>query len=144
LGQPKGFIVLELRNISFSVPESTPTSDHPTIRTIIDDLTFTFEPGGFYAISAAVLLTLLFLFLNRPASGAELSDSHIRKSIGNHVISETAVSPDQVDIKVNNRDRDPFGISEQPVAENMGPENCRKHPRCAIGDRHRNGKTCHP
>jgi Fe-S cluster assembly ATP-binding protein len=43
--------MLELRNIGFSVPESTPASDHPTIRTIIDDLTFTFEPGGFYAIT---------------------------------------------------------------------------------------------
>ena len=50
---------------------------------------------------AAVLLTLLFLFFNRPASGAELSDSHIRRSIGKHVISETAVTQDQVDIKVN-------------------------------------------
>jgi Fe-S cluster assembly ATP-binding protein len=43
--------MLELRNISFSVPESDSQSASPKLKTIIDDVSFTFKKGGFYAIT---------------------------------------------------------------------------------------------
>ena len=38
--------------------------------------------------------------MTRPAAGRELTDDTIRRSIERHVVAETAISPDQVDIKV--------------------------------------------
>jgi len=43
--------MLELLNITFRVPESDSTVEGPSRRTIIDDVNFTFEPGGFYAVT---------------------------------------------------------------------------------------------
>ena len=71
--------MLELRNIDFSVPESTPRSDLPTVRTIIDDLTFTFEPGGFYAItgpngSGKTTIAKLIMGINESTQGHIIFD----------------------------------------------------------------------
>ena len=38
--------------------------------------------------------------MNRPAFGLELTDDNIRRSIERHIVSEAALSQDQVDIKV--------------------------------------------
>ncbi|MBR9987800.1 MAG: BON domain-containing protein [Desulfosarcina sp.] len=48
-------------------------------------------------------MTILFsvFFMYRPVAGRELTDSTIGESIGRHILSETAIAPDQVDIKVN-------------------------------------------
>jgi len=43
--------MLELQNISFTAPESDSGSDSPPVRSIINDISFTFEPGKFYAIT---------------------------------------------------------------------------------------------
>jgi Fe-S cluster assembly ATP-binding protein len=43
--------MLELRNIGFSVPAKDSESDSPNQKTIVDDVSFTFEQGGFYAIT---------------------------------------------------------------------------------------------
>jgi len=50
-----------------------------------------------------LLMTILFsvLFMYRPAAGRELTDDTIRESIGRHILSETAIAPGDVDIKVN-------------------------------------------
>jgi Fe-S cluster assembly ATP-binding protein len=75
-GQPKkkGFIMLELRNIGFSVPESDSGSQPPPMQTIIDNVTFTFEKGGFYAItgpngSGKTTIAKLIMGINESTQG---------------------------------------------------------------------------
>jgi len=70
----KGFIMLELRNIGFSVPESDSGSESPPLRTIIDNVTFTFEKGGFYAItgpngSGKTTIAKLIMGINESTQG---------------------------------------------------------------------------
>jgi Fe-S cluster assembly ATP-binding protein len=43
--------MLELRNIGFSVPGSDSGSEPKAPKTIVEDISFTFEPGRFYAIT---------------------------------------------------------------------------------------------
>jgi len=43
--------MLELQNISFKAPESESGKESPALRSIISDMSFTFEPGKFYAIT---------------------------------------------------------------------------------------------
>lgn len=43
--------MLELQNISFKAPASDSGSDSPPVQSIINDISFTFEPGKFYAIT---------------------------------------------------------------------------------------------
>ena len=43
--------MLELRNIGFSVPVSDSAAEPDSQKSIVDDITFTFEPGRFYAIT---------------------------------------------------------------------------------------------
>lgn len=43
--------MLELRDIGFSVPDSDAGAEPGFRKTIVDDITFTFEPGRFYAIT---------------------------------------------------------------------------------------------
>lgn len=71
--------MLELRNIGFSVPEATPTSDRPAVRTIIENLSFTFEPGGFYAItgpngSGKTTIAKLIMGINASTQGQIIFD----------------------------------------------------------------------
>lgn len=68
--------MLELRHITFKVPESDASSGSSSERTIIDDLSFTFETGKFYAItgpngSGKTTLAKLIMGIN------ELSDGQI-------------------------------------------------------------------
>ena len=51
-----------------------------------------------WAVLIAMIVTVLFM--TRPAAGRELTDDTIRRSIERHVVAETALSPDQVDITV--------------------------------------------
>lgn len=51
-----------------------------------------------WALLMAVLST--FFLMNHPAFGLEMTDDTIRRSIERHVVSEAALSQDQVDIKV--------------------------------------------
>jgi Fe-S cluster assembly ATP-binding protein len=66
--------MLQLNNISFSVPEADAGSDIPTVRTIIEDFSFAFEPGRFYAItgpngSGKSTLAKLIMGINAPTKG---------------------------------------------------------------------------
>lgn len=63
--------MLELRNITFKAPES---DKNPSVRTIINDVSFTFEPGGFYAItgpngSGKTTLAKLIMGINKLTTG---------------------------------------------------------------------------
>ncbi|WP_319406040.1 BON domain-containing protein [uncultured Desulfosarcina sp.] len=55
--------------------------------------------GRSWALRMTIFCTVLFMY--RPATGRELTDSTIRESIGKHILYETAIAPGQVDIKVN-------------------------------------------
>jgi len=66
--------MLQLNNISFSVPEADAGSDISTVRTIIEDFSFVFEPGRFYAItgpngSGKSTLAKLIMGINAPTKG---------------------------------------------------------------------------
>lgn len=66
--------MLELKNISFRTPESDAGAQSPADRTIIHDLSFTFESGGFYAItgpngSGKTTLAKLIMGINELTSG---------------------------------------------------------------------------
>jgi Fe-S cluster assembly ATP-binding protein len=66
--------MLELKNVSFRTPETDIDSQNPTTRTIIHDLSFTFEPGKFYAItgpngSGKTTLAKLIMGINELSSG---------------------------------------------------------------------------
>ena len=71
--------MLELRNISFSVPESDSGSESPKLRRIVDDVGFTFERGGFYAItgpngSGKSTLAKLIMGINESTQGKIIFD----------------------------------------------------------------------
>ncbi|MBE1426900.1 Fe-S cluster assembly ATP-binding protein [Desulfomicrobium macestii] len=66
--------MLELKNITYRVPESDVDAQSPSGRTIIHDLSFTFEAGGFYAItgpngSGKTTLAKLIMGINELTSG---------------------------------------------------------------------------
>ena len=66
--------MLELKNITYRVPESDVDAQSPSGRTIIHDLSFTFEAGGFYAItgpngSGKTTLAKLIMGINEITSG---------------------------------------------------------------------------
>lgn len=66
--------MLELKNISFKTSESGAGAQSPADRTIIHDLSFTFESGGFYAItgpngSGKTTLAKLIMGINELTSG---------------------------------------------------------------------------
>jgi Fe-S cluster assembly ATP-binding protein len=66
--------MLELKNISFTAPESDAGAQSPADRTIIHDLSFTFESGKFYAItgpngSGKTTLAKLIMGINELSSG---------------------------------------------------------------------------
>lgn len=52
-----------------------------------------------WAVVISMLLTVLFM--TRPVAGREVTDGTIRESLGKHILSETAIEPGTVDIKVN-------------------------------------------
>ncbi|MFO7614873.1 MAG: ATP-binding cassette domain-containing protein [Bacteroidales bacterium] len=66
--------MLELKNISFTTPGSDDGAQSPADRTIIHDLSFTFEAGGFYPIagpngSGKTILAKLIMGINKLTSG---------------------------------------------------------------------------
>jgi Fe-S cluster assembly ATP-binding protein len=66
--------MLELKNITYRVPESDAVTQSPADRTIIHDLSFTFEAGGFYAVtgpngSGKTTLAKLIMGINTLTSG---------------------------------------------------------------------------
>jgi Fe-S cluster assembly ATP-binding protein len=66
--------MLELKNITYRVPESDGDAQSPSGRTIIHDLSFTFEAGRFYAItgpngSGKTTLAKLIMGINEITSG---------------------------------------------------------------------------
>lgn len=66
--------MLELKNVTYRVPGSDTDAQTPTDRTIIHDLSFTFEAGGFYAItgpngSGKTTLAKLIMGINEITSG---------------------------------------------------------------------------
>lgn len=66
--------MLELKNITFRVPESDGVGQSPADRTIIHDFSFTFEDGRFYAItgpngSGKTTLAKLIMGINELTSG---------------------------------------------------------------------------
>lgn len=66
--------MLELRNISFRAPDADGDSQNPGARTIIQDLSYTFEAGKFYAItgpngSGKTTLAKLVMGINELTSG---------------------------------------------------------------------------
>jgi Fe-S cluster assembly ATP-binding protein len=66
--------MLELKNITYKVPASDADTQSPVDRTIIHDLSFTFEAGGFYAItgpngSGKTTLAKLVMGINELTSG---------------------------------------------------------------------------
>jgi Fe-S cluster assembly ATP-binding protein len=66
--------MLELKNITYRVPESDAGTQSPADRTIIHDLSFTFEAGGFYAVtgpngSGKTTLAKLIMGINELSSG---------------------------------------------------------------------------
>ncbi|MCB2169210.1 MAG: ATP-binding cassette domain-containing protein [Deltaproteobacteria bacterium] len=66
--------MLKLQNMTFKVPETDSDSGDPSLRTIIDDISFTFESGRFYAItgpngSGKSTLAKLIMGINAPTKG---------------------------------------------------------------------------
>ncbi|MFP4533296.1 MAG: ABC transporter ATP-binding protein [Desulfobacterales bacterium] len=66
--------MLELQNISFTAPVAEPGSESQPLRAIIEDLSFTFEPGKFYAItgpngSGKTTLAKLIMGINELTAG---------------------------------------------------------------------------
>ena len=66
--------MLELQNISFQAPEAVNSGQMPLLRTIIDNVSFTFERGGFYAItgpngSGKTTLAKLIMGINELTGG---------------------------------------------------------------------------
>jgi len=66
--------MLKLRHITFRVPESDSASQGSSWHTIIDDVDFTFEAGGFYAItgpngSGKTTIAKLIMGINEPTEG---------------------------------------------------------------------------
>lgn len=81
--------MLELKNITFSVPES---QESGTMRTIIENLSFTFEAGKFYAItgpngSGKSTLSKLIMGVHPVTSGSVVFD---KKDITSLSITERA------------------------------------------------------
>jgi len=83
--------MLELKNVMFSVPEAD-SQESGTMRTIIENLSFTFEPGKFYAItgpngSGKSTLSKLIMGVHPVTSGAVVFDG---KDITSLSITERA------------------------------------------------------
>ena len=73
--------MLELQNISFKAPEAESKSDSPAMRTIVNDVSFTFEPGKFYAItgpngSGKTTVAKLIMGINELSSGKILFEGN--------------------------------------------------------------------
>ena len=43
--------MLELQNVKFDVPDADAGGENPPRKTIVNDVSFTFKTGGFYAIT---------------------------------------------------------------------------------------------
>jgi Fe-S cluster assembly ATP-binding protein len=72
--QKKGLIMLQLRNVTFNAPESKSGEIIPSQQVIVDDVSFTFESGGFYAItgpngSGKTSLAKLIMGINELSAG---------------------------------------------------------------------------
>jgi Fe-S cluster assembly ATP-binding protein len=71
--------MLELQNLVFEAPDAETDKESPPLRTIIDDISFTFEAGGFYAVtgpngSGKTTIAKLIMGINEPSSGRILLD----------------------------------------------------------------------
>jgi Fe-S cluster assembly ATP-binding protein len=71
--------MLELKNVKFDVPDADANDKIPVQKTIVDDVSFTFEAGGFYAItgpngSGKTSLAKLIMGINTLTSGKILLD----------------------------------------------------------------------
>ena len=66
--------MLTIENVSFRVPEANGNDENASLRTIIDEISFDFEPGKFYGItgpngSGKSTLAKLIMCIHRPARG---------------------------------------------------------------------------
>jgi Fe-S cluster assembly ATP-binding protein len=66
--------MLQLNHVSFSVPETASDADNPSAHKIIDDVSFSFEPGRFYAItgpngSGKSTIAKLIMGIHTPTEG---------------------------------------------------------------------------
>jgi len=66
--------MLQLQNVTFKVPDSDGPNKTPSQKTIVNDVSFTFERGGFYAItgpngSGKTSLAKLIMGINELSSG---------------------------------------------------------------------------
>lgn len=66
--------MLQLEDITFTVPASDSGAEPPTEQTIVSNVSFTFEPGGFYAItgpngSGKTTIAKLIMGINELTSG---------------------------------------------------------------------------
>ncbi|MEZ4551595.1 MAG: ATP-binding cassette domain-containing protein [Desulfobacterales bacterium] len=66
--------MLELQNVKFEVPDADTGGENPPRKTIVNDVSFTFETGGFYAItgpngSGKTSLAKLIMGINPLTSG---------------------------------------------------------------------------
>jgi len=82
--------MLELQNIVFKAPDSDSESEAPSLKTIIDDVSFKFESGGFYALtgpngSGKTSIAKLIMGINELAEGKILFEG---KDISNLPIDE--------------------------------------------------------
>jgi len=71
--------MLELKNLKFEAPEADTGEEAPPLRTIINDISFTFEAGGFYAItgpngSGKTTIAKLIMGINELTSGQIMLD----------------------------------------------------------------------
>lgn len=71
--------MIELKNLRFSVPEDDTTNGGGGVRTIIDDISFSFESGKFYGITGPngcgkTTLSKLIMGINPITSGSILLD----------------------------------------------------------------------
>ncbi|MDT8378250.1 MAG: ATP-binding cassette domain-containing protein [Desulfotignum sp.] len=71
--------MLQLQNITFTVPASDSGTEPPDEQTIINDVSFEFEPGGFYAItgpngSGKTTIAKLIMGINELTSGKIMFD----------------------------------------------------------------------
>ncbi len=71
--------MLELQNIVFKVPDAESASESPSFKTIINDVSFTFESGGFYAItgpngSGKTTIAKLIMGINELTDGKIIFD----------------------------------------------------------------------
>ncbi len=70
----RGPTMLELKNITYNVPKSEPEKKTPSQQVIVNDVSFLFEPGGFYAItgpngSGKTSLAKLIMGINELSAG---------------------------------------------------------------------------